>query len=65
MINFLTLYMPQKIMIFCHLFFLQILLFKKVPSVSNSLDPDQAQHFVKSDPGPNCLLKLWADNNGR
>ena len=30
--------------------------------MSNSLDPDQAQHFVKPDLGPNCLQKLSADN---
>ena len=33
--------------------------------MSNSLDPDQAQHFVKPDLGPNCLQKLSADNNSR
>ena len=26
-------------------------------SVSNSLDPDQAQHFVRPDLEPNCLQK--------
>ena len=31
--------------------------------VSNSLDPDQAQHFVRPDLGPNCLqgLSVWLD----
>ena len=29
--------------------------------VSNSLDPDQVQHFVGPDLGPNCLQKLSAD----
>ena len=29
--------------------------------VSNSLDPDQAQHFVGPDLGPNCLQRLSAD----
>ena len=28
------------------------------PSVSNNLDPDQAQHFIKPDLGPNCLVEL-------
>ena len=28
---------------------------------SNSLDPDQAQHFVGPDLGPNCLQSLSAD----
>ena len=26
-----------------------------IPSVSNSLDPDQAQRFVGPDLGPNCF----------
>ena len=30
--------------------------------VSNSLDPDQAQHFVGPDPRPNCLQMLSADD---
>ena len=31
-------------------------------SVSNSFDPDQAQHFVRPDLGPNCLQMLSADD---
>ena len=30
--------------------------------VSNSLDPDQARHFVGPDLGPNCLQRLSADD---
>ena len=30
--------------------------------MSNSLDPDQARHFVGPDLGPNCLQRLSADN---
>ena len=30
--------------------------------MSNSLDPDQARHFVGPDLGPNCLQLLSADN---
>ena len=30
--------------------------------VSNSLDPDQARHFVGPDLGSNCLQMLSADN---
>ena len=30
--------------------------------MSNSFDPDQAQHFVGPDLGPNCLLRLLADD---
>ena len=33
-----------------------------IPSVSNSLDPDEAQHFVGPDLGPNCLQRLSADD---
>ena len=29
--------------------------------MSNSLDPDQARHFVGPDLGPNCLQRLSAD----
>ena len=29
----------------------------------NSLDPDQARHFVVHDVGPNCLQKVSADDN--
>ena len=59
---------------FCMLFFLllsgdfffKINLFKKsfrnTIRESNSLDPDQARHFVRSDLGPNCLQRLSADD---
>ena len=33
-----------------------------LPSVSNSLDPDQARHFVGPDLGPNCLQNISADD---
>ena len=33
--------------------------------VSNSLDPDQARHFVGPDLGPNCLQRLSADKVGK
>ena len=33
--------------------------------VSNSLDPDQARHFVEPDLGPNCLQRLSADDTTR
>ena len=33
--------------------------------MSNSLDPDQARHFVVPDLGPNCLQRLSADNTSR
>ena len=36
--------------------------FTGIPSVSNSLDPDQARHFVGPDISPNCLQRLSADN---
>ena len=37
-------------------------LFRKILSVSNSLDPDQAQHNVGPGLGPNCLQRLSADD---
>ena len=30
-------------------------------TVSNSLDPDQARHFVGPDLGPNCLQRIADD----
>ena len=40
--------------------------FQEYPqSVSNSLEPDQAQHFVGPDLGPNCLQSLSALNASR
>ena len=33
--------------------------------MSNSLDPDQARHFVGPDLGPNCSQMLSADDNSR
>ena len=33
--------------------------------VSNSLDPDQARHYVGPDLDPNCLQRLSADNESR
>ena len=39
--------------------------FRNVIRVSNSLDPDQAQHFVGPDLGPNCLQRLSTDDTCR
>ena len=36
--------------------------FRNTIRVSNSLNPDQAQHFVGPDLGPNCLQRLSADD---
>ena len=33
--------------------------------MSNSLDSDQARHFVRPDLGPNCFQKLSADETIR
>ena len=33
--------------------------------MSNSLDPDQAQHLVGPDLGPNCLQRLSIDDTNR
>ena len=42
--------------------FFQNHLFRKILSVSNTLDPDQARHFVGPNVGPNCLQGLSADD---
>ena len=46
-------------------FTLWILDFFNTIWVSNSLDPDQARHFVGPDLGTNCLLRLSADIAGK
>ena len=53
-------------------FFSQISLLQKILSatvntirVSNSLDPDKAQHSVGPDLDPDCLQRLSADNKSR
>ena len=46
-------------------FTLWMLDFFKTIQVSNSLDPDQVQHFDWPDLGPNCLQRLSADNKSR
>ena len=33
--------------------------------MSNSLDPDQARHFVGPDLGTDCLQRLSADDTSR
>ena len=57
-------------MLFCRLliffkinFFINSL--RNTIRVSNSLDPDQARHFVGPDLGPNCLQRLTADDTSR
>ena len=45
-------------------FTLWMLDFFNTTRVSNSLDPDQARHFVGPDLGPNCLQRLSADIAG-
>ena len=39
--------------------------FRNTISLSNSLDPDQARHFVGPDLGPKCLQRLSADDTRR
>ena len=36
--------------------------FRNTIRLSNSLDPDQARHYVGPDLGPNCLQRLLADD---
>ena len=45
--------------------FLKINFFEKTIRVSNSLNPDQARHFVRPDLVPNCLQRLSAEDNSR
>ena len=54
-------------MLFCGLLiFFNINSFGNTMRVSNSLDPDQARHFVGPDLCPNCLQRLSADDtNGQ
>ena len=60
-------------MLFCHLlfvFFQNHFFFLKnsirnTIRVSNSLNPDQARHFVGPDLVLNCLQKLSADDTSR
>ena len=33
--------------------------------MSNSLDPDQARHFIEPDLSPNCLQVLSAEDTSR
>ena len=54
-------------MFFCRLLFFSKLTFLKnsfrnTIRVANSLDPDQARHFVGPELGPNCLQRLSAGN---
>ena len=37
----------------------------KIQSVTNSLDPDQARHFIRPDLGPNCLQGFAEDDTCR
>ena len=39
--------------------------FLKTIRVLNSLDSDQARHYVGSDLGPNCLQRLSVDDKSR
>ena len=39
--------------------------FRNTIRVSNSLDPDQARHFVGPDLDPNCLQRLVADGTSK
>ena len=45
----------------CGYFFFK-LTFRNTIRVSNSLDADQARHFVGPGLGPNCLQRLLADD---
>ena len=64
----------RELTLFCMLFRHLLIYLKKIffenssrntIRVSNSLDPDQARHFVGPDLGPNCLQILSADDTSR
>ena len=40
-------------------------IFRDMIRISNGLDPDQTQHSVGPDLGPDCLQKLAADHTRR
>ena len=50
-----------RVLIFFKINFFEKFFQEYLIRVSNSLDPDQAQHFVGPDLGPNCLQKLADD----
>ena len=54
---------------FMPIFFFKINFFEKLlqeyHQCLNILDPDQDQHFVEPDLGPNCLQRLSADDTSR
>ena len=52
-------------MLFCCLLIIFKINFFQIPSVSKSLDPDQARQNVGPDLGPNCLQRLSGDNTSR
>ena len=51
-------------LLLCHSLLFELDVFNTI-QVSNSLDPDQARHFVGPDLGPNCLQRLSADIAGK
>ena len=52
-------------LLLCHILPFGCWIFFKTIRMSNSLDPDQARHFVGPDLGPNCLQRLSADIAGK
>ena len=55
--------MKDILSFFLHDLFGLLLFFYKINiRVSNSLDTDQARHFVGPDLGPNCLQRFSADD---
>ena len=45
--------------------FLKFNSFRNTTRVSNTLDSDQARHYVGPDLGPNCLQRLSVDEASR
>ena len=68
--SFNTLHAGKFFMVFVVCCFRSKLFFSKnsfriTIRVANSLDPDQARHFVGPDLDPNCLQRTSADDTGR
>ena len=45
--------------------FFSNILYRNTIRMSNGFGPDQDRHFVGADLGPNCLLRLSADNDNK
>ena len=61
----MKMYVYHEIIFYMSIFIFFKISFRNTLRVSNSLDPDQARHFVGTGLDPNCLQKLSADDTSR